>query len=56
MGVKAPVAELILYAETTLVLKFATYANLPDGSTATEKGLGPVGNGEPGMGVKAPVC
>jgi hypothetical protein len=34
---------------------FATYANLAFGSTTTESGLLYAGNGEPAMGVKAPL-
>ncbi len=59
IAVRAPVEELIVYAETYPVvpfpLKSATYAKLPEGSTATDIGDGslpeeaPVVNGDPAM-------
>src|ERR1700682_4342879 len=48
MNVKAPFVPLMVYIETLVGAKppsFATSANLPDGSTATEKGAQ-----EPGLG------
>jgi hypothetical protein len=44
----------MLYAETLFSIKLVTYANLPVGSTATEKGPLPAANGEPGTDVRAP--
>jgi hypothetical protein len=65
IAVKAPVEELMVYAETYPVvpfpLKSATYAKLPEGFTATEIGDGslpegaPVLNGEPAMDDSTPV-
>src|SRR5579862_6703825 len=40
--VKAPVAVLIVYIETSFEPELTTYANLPAGSTATETGFIPV--------------
>src|SRR5882762_3240721 len=57
-GVRAPLVELITYAETVpwfSVFALATYAKWPVGSTATLKGCVPAEKGEPGMGVRAPV-
>ena len=42
MDVKAPVVALMVYMETSLELKFTTYANLLAGSTAMETGSVPV--------------
>jgi hypothetical protein len=36
MSVKAPVVASMVYIEMLLEPWFATYANLPEGSTATE--------------------
>jgi hypothetical protein len=52
MAVSAPVTGLIVYPETFLPI-FATQANLPLGSTATEFGCAPAGKGEPA--IHAPV-
>src|ERR1700758_4210552 len=54
MDVRAPVAVLTLYIETSFVALFATYANLPDDSTATESGFDPAAT-DP-MEVNAPVA
>src|SRR6266446_6393018 len=54
VGVSAPVASM-LKAETLVEPTFATYANFPDGSTVTEAGPNPAGNGDPATTVNAPV-
>jgi len=53
MGVNGPVVVLMVYIDTSLELEFATYANLPVGSTATE--AGPVPAGSDPIGAKVPV-
>jgi hypothetical protein len=53
INVRAPVVESRVYMETSFEPEFATYANLPVGSTATE--AGPVPAGIVPMDVRAPV-
>jgi hypothetical protein len=52
IAVSSPVLDLIVYADTLLVPSFATYANVPEGSTVIEFADAnvpafPSGNGEP---------
>ena|SRR5215813_2857567 len=57
-AVRTPVSELIENADTELpsavLALLATNKKRPLTSTAAETGFSPVGNGEPGMGVKPP--
>ena len=55
IGESAPVAALTVKAETLFVLWFATYRNDPLGEIMMPAGVMPVANGDPAIGVNAPV-
>jgi len=59
-GVRAPVVGSSVKPDTVETFAgrtavFATYTNLPDGSTPTATGLSPVANGEPLTSARLPV-
>jgi hypothetical protein len=54
-GIRPPLTPSRRYTDTLFEPLFATYTNLPVGSTSTESGTRPAGYGEPAIGVSIPV-